>query len=259
MIQMIKRKGLPTFGELVLCTVNKISPYAAWCTLDEYENLEGMIHISEVAGKWVHDIREFVKQNKQYVTKVVRIDEQKGIINLSIKKVSKNEEKNKLNSVRKEQRAEKILEQSAQMLGKNLQQAYEEVGYMLQEKFGELFVAVEEIKKDKKVLDKLNIPKKWADTLSEVIEKTIKEKEIVLKAELELKSYSGTGINDIKKLLSGLQKSGANVRYISAPKYRIELKTKDPKHDEKRLRENLESALKAIKQLHGEGSYKFVK
>ncbi len=259
MVPMIKRKGLPTFGELVLCTVSKISPYAAWCTLDEYENLEGMIHISEVAGKWVHDIREFVKQNKQYVTKVVRIDEEKGIINLSIKKVSKNEEKNKLNSFRKEQRAEKILEQSAQILGKNLQQAYEEVGYLLQEKFGELFVAVEEIKKDKKVLDKLNIPKKWTDVLVEIIEKTIKEKEIVLKAELELKSYSGSGINDIKKLLSDLQNSGANVRYISAPKYRIELKTKDPKHDEKKLRENLESALKTIKQLHGEGSYKFVK
>ena len=259
MVHMIKRKGLPRFGELVLCTVNKISPYAAWCTIDEYENLEGMIHISEVAGKWVHDIRDFVKQNKQYVVKVVKLDEEKSIINLSIKRVSKNEEKEKLNSFRKEQRAEKILENSATPLGKNLQQAYDEIGYLLQEKFGELSAAMEEIKKDKTVLEKLNVSKKWIEILSEIVAKTLKDKEIFLKAELDIRSYNGNGINDIKNILSEVQKSGVTVRYISAPKYRIELKTKDPRRDEKRLKDNLESAIKSIKQLRGEGTYKFVK
>lgn len=256
---MIKRKGLPVTGELVLCTAHKISPYAAWCTLDEYEDLEGMVHISEVAGKWVHDIREFVKPNKQYVTKVVRIDEERNQINLSMKRVSKNEEKQKINSFRKEQRAVKILEQTAQALGKNMQEAYEEIGYKLQEKFGELFVAVEEIKEDRKVLEKMDLPKKWTDILVEIIEKTIKEKEIILKAELELRSYSGNGINDVKQALANIQKTGAVIRYISAPRYRIEMKTKDPKHDEKKLRDIFDTTLKNIKQLNGEGTYKFVK
>src|SRR3989304_3341469 len=215
MIQMIKRKGLPTHGELVLCTVNRISPYAAWCVLDEYENAEGMIHISEVAGKWVHDIREFVKPNKQYVAKVLKIDIDKGILNLSLKRVSRYEEKDKLNSFRKGQRAEKILEQVGRVLGKDLDQTYEEVGFVLQEKFGELFVAIEEIRKDKKILEKLTIPKKWSDVLIEVIEKTLKEKEIILKAELELNSYSGSGIKDIKKNLIDFQKTGGEVKYIS--------------------------------------------
>ena len=49
---MVKKKGLPKWSELVLCTTTRITPFAAWCTLDEYETedgspIEGMIHISK--------------------------------------------------------------------------------------------------------------------------------------------------------------------------------------------------------------------
>ena len=77
---MVKRKEMPDWGEFVLCTVERITPYAAWCRMDEYPGIEGMIHVSEVSGKWVHDIREFVKPNKQYVAKVVKIDYQKNAV-----------------------------------------------------------------------------------------------------------------------------------------------------------------------------------
>ncbi len=257
---MVKRKGLPVQGELVFCTVQRITPYAAWCRLDEFENLEGMIHISEVAGKWIHDIREFIKPNKQYVAKVVRIDDQKGFINLSLKRVSNREEKQKINEVRKEQRAAKILEQAAQSLKKNLQQAYEEVGYNLQERFGNLFSAFEVAREEKEVLTEAGLSKQWIDALSPIIDKAFKEKEIILKAELELRSYAKDGVQKIKDNLKTLEKlNGIKIKYISAPRYQVELKTKDPKSDEKKLKDELEGIIKQIKQEDGEGSYRFVK
>lgn len=254
---MVKRKGLPEWGELVLCTVDRITPFAAWCKLDEYEG-EGMIHVSEVSGKWVHDIREFVKPKKQYVAKVVKVDYQKNLINLSLKRVSANDEKQKLNAYRREQRAEKMLELAAKELGKTLDQAYEEVGYLLREKFGELFVALEEAKESKENLIKKGVSKQWADAIFDIVEKNLQEKETVIKAELELKSYEADGIEKIKEILENLkQKTGANIKYISAPNYRIEIVGKDPKTMEKKLVQELEKVVKSVKD--GEASYKLIK
>jgi len=257
---MVKKKGLPEWGELVLCRVEKISPYAAWCKLIEYPNIEGMIHVSEVAGKWVHDIREFVKKNKQYVAKVVKIDYQKNFVNLSLKRVSNYDEKEKMNSFKKEKRGEMMLEHAAKELGKNLDQAYEEVGFLLQERFGDLFSAFEESMKSTDILLKEGVTKEWSEAIRKIAEKAFKKKEVTIKADLEVKSYANDGVEKIKEVLNELsKKSGGKVKYISAPKYRVELKTKDPKTDEKKLKECLEDALKKIKEFEGEGSYKLIK
>jgi translation initiation factor 2 subunit 1 len=256
---MAKRKGLPELNELLICTTTRITPFAAWCSLDEYENLEGMIHISQVAGKWVRDIRKFVKPNKQYVTKVVNIDKEKNLINLSLKRVSKQDERYKWNEYRKEQRAEKILGQAAKEMNKTLEQTYEEVGFLLQEKFGDLFTAFEKIKKSPEILDKFDMEKKWRDVLLSTIEKNFVEKEIILKAEIKLESYADDGIERIKKLLEELrEKSKAEIRYISAPKYRLEFRTKDPKHDEKNLRQHLDKIIEQGKKSDVRGSYEFI-
>jgi len=257
---LVKKKGLPEWGEFVLCRIKRITPYAAWCDLREYPNVEGMVHVSEVAGKWVHDIREFVKEGKQYVAKVVKIDYQKNFVNLSLKRVSKYDEREKLNEFRREKRAEKMLEHAAKELGKDLGQAYEEVGFLLQKEFGELFVAFEEARETPEILTKKGISKEWADAIIKIAKKSFKKKEFKIKAELELKSYAKDGVERVKEVLNNLTKqTGANVKYISAPTYRIEIKASDPKMAEKNLIKGLEEAIKQIKEFEGEGSYKLLR
>ncbi|MEM5869562.1 MAG: translation initiation factor IF-2 subunit alpha [Candidatus Aenigmatarchaeota archaeon] len=257
---MVRKKGLPQWSELVLVTVEKLTPYAAWCKLVEYPGVEGMIHVTEVAGKWVHDIRDFVKINKQYVAKVIKIDYQKNFVNLSLKRVSEKDEKEKMNAFRKEQRAEKLLEQAAKELGKNLDQAYEEVGFLLQEKFGDLFTAFEVAKTSKEELIKNGVSKEWAEAIAKIAEESIQEKEYEIKAEIELKSFDKDGIKKIKELLSSLkEKTGGTVKYISAPKYRIEIKGKDPKSLEKKLIKELEAVCQQIEKFGGEGKIKLLK
>ncbi len=253
---MVLRKDLPQLNELILCTSTRITPFAAWVRLDEYQDLEGMIHISEVAGRCVRDIRDFVKPNRQYVAKVIRIDTQKNLVELSLKKVMRYEEKEKINSFRKEQRSEKILEQVGRGMDKTLEQAYEEIGISLMEKFGELSTAFEEIHKDKTILEKLGVDKKWSDALTVILQKSFKERKVSLRAELELKGYSGDGVEKIKNILSGIEKNGLVVRYISAPLYRVELESSDPKAGDRKLREVLEKVSKDCKSLDVESSYR---
>jgi len=255
---MVKRRGFPELNELVMCTVRRITPYAAWCNLDEY-GVEGMIHISEAAGKWVHDIRDFLKQDKQYVAKVVRIESDKNLVNLSLKRLSKRDEKEKINSFKRAQQAEKMLEQAGKLMKRDVDQSYEEVGYLLQDKFGELFTAFEEARKEPGALEKAGVPKKWSDALLPIIEKAIKEKEVVIKADIELKSYEGDGVQRVRQAVADIEKAGLKVSYISAPKYMAEMTSKDPKEDEKRVVASLDAVAARAKQSKIELSYKIVK
>ena len=240
--------------------MKKITPYAAWCTLDEYPETEGMIHVSEVAGRWVHDIREFVRVGKKYVAKVIRIDYQKNFITLSLKRVSKRDEKEKMNEFRKEERAEKLLELAAAKLGKTLDQAYEEVGFKLQEKFGSLFEAFQEAHKSKNFEKKAGISKEWAEAIIEIAKTNIREKIFEIKADFNLRLFDGNAVEKIRALLKKIEEeTGGKVKYISAPHYRIEVKGKDAKRMEKRLIECLEKMEKEVKKMGGEFSYQLLK
>lgn len=264
MPETVKKQGLPKWGELVFCTITRITPFAAWCTLDEYEYegqpVEGMIHISEVAGKRVKDIRDFVKPNRQYVTKVVRINYQKGHINLSIKRVSKYDKRQKVESFRKGKRAENILERAAKGLNKTLDQAYEDVGHKLQEQFGDMFSAFEQENESPGTLAEAGISKKWIDALTEIIKVNFKKKKVTIKAKLQVSSTEPDGVEHVRKVLSNLEKeTEAAVTYISAPTYRIQVETLDPKTAEKDLKLALDKAMEQIKKAGGEGRYKIIK
>ena len=247
----------PKRGELVFCTVHRLTPFAAWCTLDEY-GIEGMIHVSEVAGKWVRDIRDFVKLGKRYVAKVVRVDPRKGFVNLSLKRVSKYDKREKVEKYRKEMRARKILEQAAKQLGVE-EAKVEEIALKLEERFESLFAAFEEEAERPGAIAKF-VPKEWYSALRKLIARAFQKKEITIKAVIELSSLAPDGIERIKQALNEIERAvGAKPKYLSAPKYRVNLKTKNPKAVEKKLRTVLENIVKKFEQSGGMGRYEILK
>ena len=253
---MVKRKGFPAVGEVVLVTVRTITPYSALCVLNEYPGKEGMIHVSEVSGKWVRDIRKFVKQNKQYAAKVTRIDEEKGHINLSLKRLSKKAKEKKLQDYKQEERAEKMLGLVGKKLGiKSLDEAYEKIGYELQEIFGDMFVAFNLANENPEQLVRRGVNQKYIKIMEEIAKENIQKKEIKIKAILELRFFTGDGVEKVKEFLNSLyDKYKWEIKYISAPRYSIEIKTNDPKKTEKNLRENLGKEILTIKD--GEANFK---
>ncbi len=251
---MVRKKGFPSFGEKVIVTVTNVTPYSAICKLEEYPGKEGMIHISEVSGKWVRDIRNFVKQNKTYVVKVLRVDEDKGHINLSLKRVAKIDKTKKMQEYKLDQRAEKLLEKIAQNEKMTLDEAYEKIGYLLQEKFDSMFKAFELASKSPDYLINTEIPKKLAEVIHEISKKNIQKKKVKIKAVIEVKFYSGDGVDKLKEFLSNLiNKYGLNIKYISAPKYSVEIESDNPKLVKKEMRQQLTDAISQIKD--GEANF----
>src|SRR3989304_5721689 len=132
-----KPSDWPERNELVIGTVVRVNPYSAYISLEEYGNKEGMIHISEAARKWIKDIREVIKEGQKIVVLVLDVDKEKKNITLSFKRVNKRSAEEKLKGFKREQKAEKMLAQVAKEMGLSLEKTYEEIGFKLQEEFGE--------------------------------------------------------------------------------------------------------------------------
>ncbi|MBI5347533.1 MAG: S1 RNA-binding domain-containing protein [Candidatus Aenigmarchaeota archaeon] len=225
---MPKKKGFPSEGELVICKIVRINPNSAFAQLAEYDK-EGMIHISEIVSGWIRDIRNHVKQDQLMVAKVLRTDEKKGHISLSLKRLTEQQKKEKMKEYKLDLRAEKMFELVAAELKQNKEKAYEEVGYYLVDKFGSLYDAFRVAMEKPGILEERGIPKKWAVAITEIAKKNIETKEFRYFADISVKTYKPDGIKVIKEMMDKLNSMGLEVSYISAPKYRIRYTTKSKK------------------------------
>lgn len=244
--------GTPDRDELVVCEITRINPNSVYANLLEYD-LSGMIHVSEVAKRWVRDIREFVKERQLIVCRVTRVIG--NDISLSIKRVNRNQADRRLQEFKRERNAEKFLEQIAKQFKKTLDQAYDEVGHDLQENFGSLNKTFEIALKNPDLLKEKGIDGKWAQAIIDIALKSFVEKTYEVKATLVLKSFAPDGLDTIKKALLGAAKKNLDVKYISAPKYQITSTGKDIKKVRELVESACEDVVKAVEASTGEANF----
>ena len=140
---LFKKQGFPEDGELVLCTVTSVQFHSVFVDIDDYAR-GGMIHISEVSPGRIRNIRDFVKEGKKVVCKVLRINEEKGYIDLSLRRVNETEKRRKIEQVKREQNAEKIVEMTAEKLGLKTQELYSKIHEKMAENYSSLYALFEE-------------------------------------------------------------------------------------------------------------------
>ena len=97
----------------------------------------------------------------------------------------------------------------------------------------------------------------WAKTIKTVAEEQMEAKEVTIKGIVELKCFKSNGVETVKNILNEAKKKyDLEIKYVSAPKYSLSLRTKDAKAGERKIKEALEEMVKNIKELGGEGSFK---
>ncbi|UCD03431.1 MAG: S1 RNA-binding domain-containing protein [Candidatus Aenigmatarchaeota archaeon] len=247
----MRKLGRPEREELVVCEITRINPNSVYARLLEYK-MSGMIHVSEVAKRWVRDIREFVKERQLVVCKVIRVEG--NDISLSIKRVNRNQADRRLQEFKRERNAEKFLEQIAKQFKKSLDEAYDEVGHDLQDNFGSLNKTFEIALKNPELIKEKGIDAKWALAIIEIAQKNFVEKRYEVKAALNLKSYASDGVEVIKKALLDAADKGLDVKYISAPRYQITGRGKDIKKVRELVETACEDVVRAVKA-SGEASF----
>ncbi|MDI9619901.1 MAG: translation initiation factor IF-2 subunit alpha [Candidatus Nezhaarchaeota archaeon] len=255
-----KRREWPARGEVVIGTVQEVFDKGAYITLDEYGNKRGYVPLNEVSSSWFHNIRDVIREGQKMAFKVLRVDASKGHIDLSLKRVTDDEREGKMLEWKRARKAEVLLDFAAKALGKNLNDAYQEVGWKLEDHYGEIYAGLEEAAK--KGIDALlaaGVSREWAETLTRMAKEHIEFPQVKLLTSLELRCYKRDGIEAIRRaLLEALnyaKAKGYNVKvYVDGtPKYRIEGMAEDYKQLKNILREVANVALNVISEEGGFG------
>ncbi|MCD6504896.1 translation initiation factor IF-2 subunit alpha [Candidatus Bathyarchaeota archaeon] len=251
----------PEVGDLVIATVDRITEYGAYVILDEYDK-EGFLHISEISSSWIRNIKDYVREGQKLVLKVLRVNRERGQIDLSLRRVSKREKREKLLAWNLDKKAESILRSISERAKISLDKIREVVEKPILEKYGNLYVGFEEVARGgRTVLQKLEIPEELEDLILEIVKEKVKLPSVKITGILELQSLKPDGVLGIRKALLAARdikrkNAKVNIYVVSPPRYRVEVNARDYRTAEKVLKESVEIALETIKKEGGTGTFK---
>jgi translation initiation factor 2 subunit 1 len=239
---MLRKDGYPEENELVICTVTKIQHHSVFCSLDEYENKSGMLHISEISAGRVRNITEYVKEGKTIVCKVLKLDREKGYIDLSLRRVTESQKKAKATSIKKYQSAFKLVEAAAQEAKLEAQPLWDELDAKKDsfESVFDLFQAVVE------GTAKLPLTGPALAAVQKTVLERLKPARVSIKGQLEIVSYDPNGVGLIKDAFA--QATSLSAAYLGGGRYGITVIAKDYKKAEAALKTDLDAITKKLEK-----------
>jgi len=253
---------LPRAGELVVATIKRIVPYGAYATLDEYGDAEGLLHISEVSSRWVRNIRNHVRERQKTVLKVLRVNAAKMHINLSLRRVTEREKRERLLQWKHERRARRLFSMAAENLGIDHEDAMTKVGRLLEDRFGSLYAGFESASvKGEDALTEANIPSNWAEAIAEIAEARVTIPLKTVKGVLEVTCSRPNGVDVLKDAfekatnIETSENAEIAISTIGAPRYRIEVVAPNYKEAEKLLAQAVTMASVTVEASGGESGF----
>lgn len=233
----MRRRKLPEVGDLVIGTVSKIFDHGVYVDLDEYEDLFAYCHISEVSHAWVRNIRNVMRIGKKVVGRVLRVRE--GQIDISIKRVSEELKRAKVEEWKHYNTALTLLEMAAKKLKIDLETARSEVEDPCTEYYGSFYQAFEEaLFKGEAAFIDAGVDEKWAKELTEIAKRNLTIPRVEIKRDLEITCWEPDGIKVIRQALlnalkardeidAGEEELCMEIYTKGAPIYRLEISARD--------------------------------
>ncbi|MBN2156287.1 MAG: S1 RNA-binding domain-containing protein [Candidatus Lokiarchaeota archaeon] len=262
-----KRQPFPVEDELVVVQVVDIERMAIYVELEDYEGntrggrARGMVHISELANRWIRNITNYVKLNQRIVLKVLRVNPEKGHIDLSLRRVNNEQQSNVMSDWKFERKCENLFRLFGNHHKMNLEQVYEKIGFPMLDVYGTLHDAFDGIKEEGieelKKLD-LNISEDLLTELFEMIDSNIQLSQVEIEGKLELVVYDENGIEIIKDAFKASEKikkdklTELHIHYIGAPVYSLRVIASDYRKAEGYLKKITDTIQKYIESNNGE-------
>lgn len=247
-------KKIPEAGDIVLVTIEEITGHGAYVSLDEYSNMTGFLHISEIATGWIRNIERYVKPKQKAVLKVIRVDKTRAEVDLSLKQVSGEERKSKLIEVKKNEKATAFMEM-VKVKANLSDEQIDEIEDKILQKHDSVYDIFEIVAK--KGTDSVRNLEFSADVTRAIEDEShkIQVPHVEIRDILEISSKGSNGIDVIKNTLSPLETTKSNVQvkinYIGAPKYRVTVQAENFKMAEKTMNNIMEKAKASIEKHQG--------
>ena len=252
------RAEFPDEGDLVVGTVTSIRNFGAFVTLDEFNNREAFIHLSEVATGWVKYIRDHIREGQKIVARVLRVDPTKSQVDLSLKRINDHQRREKIQSWKNEQRAVRLLGLVGQSLEIEVEATHELFAETLIERYGSLFQAFEVASADPKRFQKDGGKAAWVAAFLKIAQENLVPPHVTIRGTLEVTDPAPDGVEHVRAALLEAEKvdpEAISVQYVGAPRYRVQVEGTQYKQAEELLKRATEAALVKIRASGGTGSF----
>ncbi|WFD31008.1 hypothetical protein MSPP1_002037 [Malassezia sp. CBS 17886] len=195
-------KPLPDTEEIVMCQVRQIAEMGAYVKLLEYDNAEGMILLSELSRRRIRSIQKLIRVGRNEVVVVLRVDKEKGYIDLSKRRVSPEDVIKCEERYSKSRAVNSIVSHVAGKLGRNVEELYESVVWPLDRTYGHSYDAFKlSVTEPGKVFDALNIGPDVRRELEANIARRLTPQPVKIRADIEVSCFGYEGIDAVKAAL----------------------------------------------------------
>ena len=229
----------------------------AYVKLLEYDNIDGMILLSELSRRRIRSIQKLIRIGRNEVVVVLRVDKEKGYIDLSKRRVSAEDIVRCEERYNKSKSVHSIMRHVAEKTKTPIEDLYQDIGWPLNKKYGHANDAF-----------KLSItnPDVWNDVVfpSDVVKnefhdyigKKLTPHPTKVRADVEVTCFKYDGIDAVKNALRKAKaketpENQVSVRLVSPPHYVLTSQCLDKALGVKMLEEAITDIETSIKEAGG--------
>ncbi|KAF0296239.1 Eukaryotic translation initiation factor 2 subunit 1 [Amphibalanus amphitrite] len=246
----------PEIDDVVMVTVRQIAEMGAYVRLLEYNDIEGMILLSELSRRRIRSINKLIRVGKTEPVVVMRVDKDKGYIDLSKRRVSPEGIEECTEKYSKAKAVQSILRHVAELLGYETNEQFEELyrktAWHFEEKSkkqGSAYDVFKQAVNEPSLLDECGLDEKTKEMLLLNIQRKLTLASVKIRADIEVACYGYEGIDAVKEALrAGLACSTKDmqikINLIAPPLYVMTTNTPEKQDGLK----TLEAACDAIRE-----------
>lgn len=242
----------PEVDQAVMIQVKSMADSGAYVSLLEYNNIEGMILFSELSRRRIRSISSLIKVGRTEPVMVLRVDKEKGYIDLSKRRVSEEDIQACEERYNKSKLVHSIMRHVAETMGIDLEDLYIHVGWPLYRKYGHAFEAfklivndpdsilnpltreVKEVGPDGEEVTKVvpALTEEVKDALVKNIRRRMTPQPLKIRADIEMKCFQFDGVIHIKEAMRKAEAAGnkdcpVKIKLVAPPIYVLNTQTLD--------------------------------
>lgn len=258
------KKRYPEVEDVVMVNVRSIAEMGAYVHLLEYNNIEGMILLSELSRRRIRSINKLIRVGKTEPVVVIRVDKEKGYIDLSKRRVSAEDVEKCTERYAKAKAVNSILRHVAELLhydsDDQLEELYQKTAWHFEEKYRKQKASAYDFFKqsvlDPSILAECGLDEHTKEVLLNNIKRKLTSQAVKIRADVEVACYGYEGIDAVKTALkAGLALSTdelpIKINLIAPPLYVMTTSTPEKQDGLKALNDAITAIETKITSLGG--------
>ncbi|KAJ3465910.1 hypothetical protein MRS44_006568 [Fusarium solani] len=207
----------PEIDSFVMVNVKQIAEMGAYVKLLEYDNIDGMILLSELSRRRIRSIQKLIRVGRNEVVVVLRVDKEKGYIDLSKRRVSPEDIGKCEERYNKGKMVHSIMRHVAEKTQTPIETLYESIAWPLNKKYGHAIDAFKLSITNPEVWNDITFPSEAVtEELKTYITKRLTPQPTKVRADIEVTCFGYEGIDAVKTALRTAEANNTEETQVKA-------------------------------------------